>query len=135
MVESKDFAEWLETIQEYIEWNLSLIERNQKMRERGSAIFVHDTPISIMSLQMRIEDFKKIPTPNVEECKRVRKNLEESMKLRKKGLEQETKYYEDIQKQTLAGRFGRGSVAFNISMSDDLLNKAIEDVSKLTHSN
>ncbi len=43
MVESKDFTKWSEVIQDYIEWNLSLIERNQKMRERGPAVFVRDT--------------------------------------------------------------------------------------------
>ncbi len=48
------------------------------------------------------------------------------MKMRKRGLEQEVKYYEDIQKGTLAGRFGRSSVAISISMSDSLLKDTIE---------
>jgi len=135
MVESKDLKKWIETIQGYIEWNLSLIERTQKMRERGYAIFAHDTPISIEALKLRIEDLKKISTPNIKDCKRIRKNLEDSMKMRMKGLEQEARYFQDIQKQTLSGRFGGSSVVFSISVSDDLLKKVIEESSKLTYSN
>ena len=125
--------EWIETIQDYIEWNLSLIERTQDMRERGQAVFAHDTPISIDALKLRIEDFKGIPTPKNRDCKKIRKTLEDSMKMRLKGLEQELKYYADIQKATRAGRFGRSNVAFDISMSDDLLKTVIADIQELAN--
>ena len=62
MVESNDLKKWIETIQNYIEWKLSLIEQTQKMRERGYTIFAYDTPISIEALRLRIEDLKKVTT-------------------------------------------------------------------------
>jgi hypothetical protein len=135
MVENNDLKKWIETIQDYIEWNLSLIEQTQKVRERGYTIFAYDIPISIEALRLRIEDLKKVTTPNIKDCKKIRKKLEDSMKMRMKGLAQEVKYYQDIQKGTIAGRFGRSSVTFSISMSDSLLEEAIKDFSKLTYSN
>ena len=135
MAESNNLKQWIATIQDYIEWNIETVERAQKMKERGYDIFAHDTRISINSIKLRIEDLKKIPTPNIKECKKIRKNLEDSMKYRIKGFEQEIKYFNDIPKKSLTGRLGSGSVAFNMSMSDSLLKEVAIDFTKLTYPN
>lgn len=134
MIDCKDLKKWIKEIQNYIEWNIETVEQAQRMRERGYDIFAYDTRIAIDSIKLRIEDLNKILIPNIKECKKIRKNLEDSMKYRIKGFEQEIKYFNDIPK-SLTGRFGSGSVTFNISMSDNLLKEAIKDFGELTHLN
>ena len=127
MEKNEELQQWKREIKEFFEWNADLIERNQKVRELGHNIFVHDVPISIESLKLRLKHLKNLSIPKLKECEKVRKSLEESMKYRIKGLQLELKYFQDIQAGTLAGRFGSGSVSFQISVADDLLKKSMKE--------
>jgi len=131
MSNSMELQSWKEEIQKYFEWNSSLIERNQKMREKGYNIFSHDVPISIKALELKLEDLKNLSTPKYRECRKIKKSLEESMKHRTKALQLELKHFQDIQAKKLAGRFGAGATIFSATMADNLLKESITEFHKM----
>jgi len=131
MSNSMELQSWKEEIQKYFEWNSSLIERNQKMREKGYNIFSHDVPISIKALELKLEDLKNLSTPKYRECRKIKKSLEESMKHRTKALQLELKHFQDIQAKTLAGRFGAGATIFSATMADNLLKESMTEFHKM----
>ena len=131
MSNSIELQSWKKKIQEYFEWNIDLIERNQRMREKGYNIFAHDVPISLGALKLKLEDLKNLSTPKYKECKKIKKSLEESMKHRTKALQLELKHFQDIQAKTLAGRFGAGATGFSATMADNLLKESLTEFHKM----
>ena len=77
MEKNEELQQWKREIKGFFEWNADLIERNQKVREMGYNIFVHDVSISIESLKLKLEHLKNLSIPKFKECKNVRKSLEE----------------------------------------------------------
>ena len=126
-----ELQSWKKKIQEYFEWNIDLIERNQRMREKGYNIFAHDVPISLGALKLKLDDLKNLSTPKYMECKKIKKSLEESMKHRTKTLQLELKHFQDMQAKTLAGRFGAGATGFSATMADNLFQESLTEFKKM----
>ena len=118
---------WQEEIREFFEWYAGMLEHIQKTRERGYHTFISDVPISIEAFKLRLEGLQNLSTPKLKECKKIQKLLEESIKHRIKALQLETKYFQDIQDGTLAGRLGAGATAFPAAMAGELLEKSLAE--------
>lgn len=121
------FQSWKDEIQKSFEWYAGMLEHIQKTREHGYNIFVNDAPISIEAFKMRLERLKNLSTPKFKECKKIKKSLEESIKQQIKALQLETKYFQEIQDTTLAGRFGAGAVTMAAAEAGEMLKESLAE--------
>ena len=127
MNRNAELQSWQGEIQEFLNWYMGMLEHIQKTREHGYHVFINDVPISIEAFKLRLKSLQNLSTPKLKECKKIKKPLEESIKHQIKALQLETKYCQDIQDGTLAGRLGAGATTFSAVMAGKLLKKSLSE--------
>jgi len=122
---------WKEVISKSFEWYTTILEVIQEDREHGYNTFAYHTLTSVEALKLKLNELQNLSNPNIKECKKIKKSLEESIKHRIKALELEIKYFQDIQGGALAGKFGAGAVNMAATRAGETLKESLEEFHKV----
>ena len=124
---------WKEEIYKSFEWYTGMVERIQSERERGYGELHLSIllPSFVGACKLKLTELQNLSNPNIKECKKVKKYLEESFQHRIKELELEIKYYQDIQGETLAGRFGAAAATMAAKKAGELPEESLQEFHKM----
>lgn len=141
-----ELKKWKEEMNKSFEWYTGMVERIQserkRERERGVvnvsvelylSILVPRYQSYVMAFKQKLSELQNISNPNIKECKRTKKSLEESFKHRIKEWELVIKHYLDIQDGTLAGRFGAAAVTMAATKAEEKLKESLQEFHKMSN--